>query len=276
MLSKKTIRWFLIGFLLIMSFSAVATVFAETKTCSVTLKKSPKTKKKTIQTGDSIVLTLKYKKRVVSSDKAVFTSTKPAVAEVSADGVITARNTGKTYIYARYKKALAKIRITVKAADTSASAAALADTDDIIYFTEDTTEKMLAVKTVSTKSVTSSANSSLRTRIVEYAKGFVGVLPYVWAGNSLTTGTDCSGFIHLIFAKFGISAPRSASDYQRITNIDEDELLPGDVVVYKNGGHVALYIGDGKVCHAKGKDYGTVIDKMTYGTPTGFVRLIKN
>ena len=169
MLSKKTIRWFLIGFLLSMSFSAVTTVFAETKTCSVTLKKSPKTKKKTIQTGDSIVLTLKYKKRVVSSDKAVFTSTKPAVAEVSADGVITARNTGKTYIYARYKKALAKIRITVKAADTSASAAALADTDEIIYFTEDTTEKMLAVKTVSTKSVTSSANSSLRTRIVEYA-----------------------------------------------------------------------------------------------------------
>ena len=110
-----------------------------------------------------------------------------------------------------------------------------------------------------------------RDEIVSYAKKFAGILPYVYAGNSLVSGTDCSGFIHLIYEHFGINVPRTAREFQAMSNISANKLQPGDIVVYKYGGHVALYIGDGKVVHAKGRDYGTVIDNMNYGTPTGYV-----
>lgn len=43
--------------------------------------------------------------------------------------------------------------------------------------------------------------------VVSYAMQFVGN-PYVWAGNSLTNGVDCSGFVHEVYAHFGISTPR--------------------------------------------------------------------
>ena len=45
-------------------------------------------------------------------------------------------------------------------------------------------------------------NDDLATQIVDYALQFVGG-PYVYGGNSLTSGTDCSGFTKLVFANFG-------------------------------------------------------------------------
>ena len=49
------------------------------------------------------------------------------------------------------------------------------------------------------------ATSVSGSDIVAYALQFQGN-PYVWGGNSLTEGCDCSGFVHLILAHFGISA----------------------------------------------------------------------
>ena len=44
--------------------------------------------------------------------------------------------------------------------------------------------------------------------VVKEAIKYVG-LDYVSGGNSLTTGTDCSGFTKLIFAKFYVDLPRT-------------------------------------------------------------------
>lgn len=108
---------------------------------------------------------------------------------------------------------------------------------------------------------------SLGEQIVDYAMGYVGVTPYVWAGNSLTGGTDCSGFVHLIYDKYGVYCSHASLAYdggEFGTVIGLDELQPGDIVVYGGGQHVAIYAGDGYVVHCSSPENGTVYWKMDY------------
>lgn len=123
----------------------------------------------------------------------------------------------------------------------------------------------------------SQASSSLREAIVAYALQFVGN-PYVYGGNSLTNGTDCSGFVKLIYQEFGYSIERRAS-YQYMYNgikISVDQLLPGDLVFYGNGevDHVGMYIGDGRIVHASNSRTGIITSNLYYRTPYGAVRIL--
>ena len=138
------------------------------------------------------------------------------------------------------------------------------DEDSDEDYTEEQTQKHEPV----------SSNASLGQSIVDYAMGYIGVTPYVHAGNSLEEGTDCSGFVSLIFADFGIYAPRGSDDYQDMGNIDYEDLLPGDVVVYRYGGHVAIYAGDDMIVHCSNPETGTVYSDMWYDEPTAYVRLV--
>lgn len=115
----------------------------------------------------------------------------------------------------------------------------------------------------------------LRKKLVEYACSFAGVLPYVYGGNSLETGTDCSGFVHLIYEAYGMSVPRTASEFQAMGNILESELEPGDIVAYNYGKHCGIYIGDGQVVHAANPRSDTLIADLYCETPTAFVRIIQ-
>ena len=84
--------------------------------------------------------------------------------------------------------------------------------------------------------------------IVDYACQFIGN-PYVYGGNSLTNGIDCSGFVQQVFAHFGYSLPR-VSDAQAGAGrgISYSESRAGDIIVYS--GHVAILTGDGGIVHA--------------------------
>ena len=85
--------------------------------------------------------------------------------------------------------------------------------------------------------------------VVSYAMQFVGN-PYVWAGNSLTNGVDCSGFVHEVYAHFGISTPRYSQAFKSVGQaVSFDNIQPGDVVVYP--GHVAIYAGGGVIVEAQ-------------------------
>lgn len=74
--------------------------------------------------------------------------------------------------------------------------------------------------------------------------------PYVWAATGPDT-FDCSGLMQWIYSNMDISIPRLAADQvSQGTPVALNDLKPGDLVGYNNGGHVAMYIGDGKVIHA--------------------------
>lgn len=93
-----------------------------------------------------------------------------------------------------------------------------------------------------------SYDSGTGAAVVAYAEQFIGN-PYVYGGNSLTNGIDCSGFTQQIFAHFGYSLPRT-SDAQASSGvgISYSESRAGDIIVYP--GHVAILTGDGGIVHA--------------------------
>lgn len=108
-------------------------------------------------------------------------------------------------------------------------------------------------------------NEIISNQVVNYALKFVGG-PYVYGGNSLTNGTDCSGFTKLVFANYGVYLPRSASEqaYAGI-HVDINDIMPGDIVVSGYDGivcHAALYVGNGKLVHALNSDVGIVVTNI--------------
>lgn len=121
-------------------------------------------------------------------------------------------------------------------------------------------------------------NGELRSEIIEYAKQFLGN-KYVHGGQSLATGTDCSGFTSLIYAEFGYSVSRTPSG--QLSNdgrsIDLSEAQPGDIICYGSGGrctHVALYMGDGQIIHSANSRKGVVIYEADYDTIIGVKNII--
>lgn len=123
----------------------------------------------------------------------------------------------------------------------------------------------------------SDAVSQTAVDLINYAMKFLGN-PYRAGGNSLTTGTDCSGFVKLIFAEFGYNLPRSSGDYINVgTKVPLNKIKPGDLILYKYGssiGHVAIYIGNGQIIHASTPSTGIVIGNAYFTTPYCAVRVI--
>lgn len=107
--------------------------------------------------------------------------------------------------------------------------------------------------------------------IVAYARQFVGGR-YVWGGNSLTEGCDCSGFVHLVLAHFGISSPRYSQAFKNGGQpVSYNNLQPGDIVVYP--GHVAIYAGNGVIVEAQSTNAGITEGRsVNCHTITGILR----
>lgn len=140
----------------------------------------------------------------------------------------------------------------------------------------ETTQAETEAQTQAPEIADNNANAALREAIVTYALQFVGN-PYVYGGNSLTNGTDCSGFVKLIYQEFGYSLTRRASlQYNEGRRISVDELKPGDLIFYGNGevDHVTMYIGNGQVVHASTARTGIKISSMNYRSIYGAVSII--
>ena len=119
----------------------------------------------------------------------------------------------------------------------------------------------------------SSSGSGSGSSVVDYATQFVGN-PYVWGGTSLTGGADCSGFTQSVYANFGVSIPRTSYEQQNAgTEVSYADAQPGDLICY--GGHVAIYMGNGRIVHASNSVDGIKIsDNAAYRTIVSVRRLV--
>ena len=112
-----------------------------------------------------------------------------------------------------------------------------------------------------------------RQAVADFAVQFVGN-PYVWGGTSLTGGADCSGFTQSVYANFGVSLPRTSYEQQNAgTEVSYADAQPGDLICY--GGHVAIYMGNGRIVHASNSVDGIKIsDNAAYRTIVSVRRLV--
>jgi len=108
----------------------------------------------------------------------------------------------------------------------------------------------------------STGGSATGQQIASYACQFVGN-PYVSGGTSLTNGADCSGFTYRVYSDFGYSIPRTSYAQRNAgTGVDYANAQPGDIICYS--GHVAIYIGSGKIVHASTAKTGIKISNAQY------------
>jgi cell wall-associated NlpC family hydrolase len=93
-------------------------------------------------------------------------------------------------------------------------------------------------------------------------KKFIG-MPYSWGGGGAngpsrgisqganTYGFDCSGLVQYVLATAGINAPRWS--YHQLAmgpRVALSQLRPGDLVGFRDGSHVAIYLGNGEILEA--------------------------
>ena len=131
------------------------------------------------------------------------------------------------------------------------------------------TISLVVFSTISANSnVYGESATQLQRDIVDYAKQWVGVTPYVWGGASLTEGADCSGFVMCIYKKFGISLPHGTGSLLNVgKGVSWEDIQLGDIIVTKSTGsstgrHTGIYAGGGKWVNAQSSKTGTVINSV--------------
>lgn len=130
--------------------------------------------------------------------------------------------------------------------------------------------------------------------LVEYALSWADNpnIPYVWGGGrdsgttleslstNASTGTDCSGFVSLVYKHFGITIPAQSEDmYSSAKRViyNQSEAVPGDVCYWN--GHVAIYIGNNKIIHTNTSKKPNNLIHITelgssYPNPEAYLRMV--
>ncbi|MFD1031869.1 C40 family peptidase [Metaplanococcus flavidus] len=114
--------------------------------------------------------------------------------------------------------------------------------------------------------------ASTSNQLVSTAQQFVGT-PYKWAGTS-PSGFDCSGYIQYVFAKNGVSLPRTTSQmYATGTAVSKSNLQVGDLVFFNTTGrgvsHAGIYVGSNNFIHtssSKGVMVSSINDPYYWGS----------
>lgn len=107
------------------------------------------------------------------------------------------------------------------------------------------------------------SNKTKGEKIVNYALRFVGN-PYVYGGNSLTNGCDCSHFVYLVLKNVGVyngeyAVANAWANKGKPVSGGLKNAQAGDVIVYN--GHIGIYDGKKYLIEAKGTKYGITHDR---------------
>ena len=109
-------------------------------------------------------------------------------------------------------------------------------------------------------------NATNIRKTVGALKKRVGRTSYVFSGST-PSGWDCSGLVMWAYQRMGVELEHRASLQQKAGVLVKDPKV-GDIVAftYKNSKtayHVGIYIGSGKMIHARREGQGTVIEEVT-------------
>lgn len=130
--------------------------------------------------------------------------------------------------------------------------------------------------TVAATTTTTSTRGKIKNTALKYIGG-----RYVWGGNNLSTGVDCSGFVQAIYKQFGISLPRvSKEQAKRGTAVSSANKKVGDLIFYANSSgiidHVGIYIGNNQIVHAASSRTGIRISAWNYREPSAIRNVLGN
>lgn len=168
---------------------------------------------------------------------------------------------------------------TSAASATAASAASTASSFASVLSAADLTtttgvDSLIAAATAKT-AATSTASTSTATgdALVTEARKYLGV-PYV-LGGSTAAGLDCSGLVQRALGALGVDMPRVAKDQatQGTAVASLADAVPGDLLVFGGGSHIAIYTGNGTMIDAP-KPGGVVSERAVYETPTAIRRVV--
>jgi len=86
------------------------------------------------------------------------------------------------------------------------------------------------------------------------AERFVGI-PYLWGGNTVVDGMDCSGFVRAVYNLCGVNIPRTSAEQFKVgRSIGLEDLVDGDLVFFGTSddriSHVGIYVGSNRFVHA--------------------------
>ncbi len=117
--------------------------------------------------------------------------------------------------------------------------------------------------------VRQSTQSSSRAVAATKGLNYIGT-PYVWGGDNINSGIDCSGFVKKLYGDIGINLPRTAAEQAKVgTPIHRlQDLIAGDRLYFWEKkratiGHTGLYLGNGYFVHSSRGKNGVDTDKLT-------------
>lgn len=108
-----------------------------------------------------------------------------------------------------------------------------------------------------------------RAAAAKQGLNYIGT-PYVWGGNDINGGIDCSAFVKKLYGNIGINLPRTAAEQAQVgTPVTRlEDLRAGDRLYFwenKRGkiGHTGLYLGNGYFVHSSRGHNGVNTDFLT-------------